>query len=354
MSVELDPSLLAHPGKATSALDRWLLRFIRDERDLPVVRLLGSMSLVLIPLAVLTFSFEDVPWWLAVTMLVAAQLYTPPYILALHVSSHRPVFKTQYRWMQAFVVWVLGPLAGQSPETYRAHHMGMHHPENNLWDDLSCTLGYQRDRVSHFAHYFYRFAVFSLYDLGVYMWRRKRWKLLRQVLVGELGFYLVLAALMTVRLEATLIVFVARFVLTRFLMMAGNWAQHAFIDPSDPADPYKNSIVCIDTGYNRSCFNDGFHVGHHVKAHRHWAEMPQDFLSSLDEYARKDAVVFRGLDYGLVWLLLMLGRHESLVRRQVVWPGDTRSFDERVEALKSRLRPVRQAEAEEELRAAAA
>lgn len=354
MNFELDQRLLAHAGKAESPLDRWLMRFIRDERDLPVVRQWGLMTLVLVPLALATFSYTDVPWWLGLTMFVSAQILTPPYILALHVSSHRPVFRTEYRWMQTFAVWILGPLAGQSPETYRAHHMGMHHPENNMWDDLSCTLRYQRDRASHFAHYFYRFTAFVLVDLCKYMAQRQRWKLLRQILVGELGFYIVMAGLLVVRFEATMIVLVGRLLLTRFMMMAGNWVQHAFIDPTDPADPYRNSVVCIDTSYNRSCFNDGFHVGHHVKAHRHWSEMPQDFLDSLDEYAEKDAVVFRGVDYGMVWLLLMLGRHESLVRRQVVWPGDERSFEERVDALKARLRPVSEPELEGDLQPAAA
>lgn len=337
--IGLDRGLVAAPGEARSWLDRQLLRLIRDERDLRVVRFLALMSVVQIPLTIWIFAVADPAWWLMALVFVSGQMFTPPYILALHVSAHRPIFKTEFRFLQTFTVWVLGPLAGETPETYVAHHMGMHHPENNMENDLSSTLPYRRDRLTHFLHYFGRFMFAGAFELLAYMKARGRTKLFWRIIIGEGGFFLVVGALLFVRFEATMTVFVARMVLTRFLMMAGNWAQHAFVDPSDPENPYANSIVCLDSRYNRQCFNDGFHVGHHVRAHRHWSEMPDDFLRSQAHYAKADAVVFRGLDYGMVWLLLMLKQHERLAARMVRWPGDERSVSELADHLRSRLGP---------------
>jgi hypothetical protein len=97
----------------------------------------------------------------------------------------------------------------------------------------------------------------------------------------------------------------------------GNWGQHAFIDAKRPGDSYVNSITCINSGYNKRCFNDGYHIGHHIKQTRHWTEMPDDFRQNLAKYAEEKALVFEGVDFFVVWLWLMLGRYDWLARRFV-------------------------------------
>ena len=120
--------------------------------------------------------------------------------------------------------------------------------------------------------------------------------------------------------------------------MAGNWAQHAFVDASAPEDPLKSSITCINTRYNRRCFNDGYHIGHHVLATRHYSEMPADFLKSIPEYIAKDAIIFDGIDFFQVWVLLMLKQHRALAKR-VLRLGAPKTDDEVIALLRSRLRP---------------
>ena len=122
---------------------------------------------------------------------------------------------------------------------------------------------------------------------------------------GELSFAVVCVAGMVYSPFATFFVFVLPFFACRFFMMWGNWAQHvseelfneiwvivllvcadyclrvcsihsgiarqsaillfyivqAFIDQSRPESSYVNSITCINTYYNRTCFNDGYHIG---------------------------------------------------------------------------------------------
>jgi fatty acid desaturase len=135
---------------------------------------------------------------------------------------------------------------------------------------------------------------------------------------------------------ATLTVFVIPFVLIRFLMMAGNWAQHAFVDASAPENPYKNSLTCINSRYNRRAYNDGYHAGHHVKANRHWTEMPDDFRDNLARYRDEDAIVFSGLDYFQIWALLMAKRYKTLARHFVDLRDSKRSEDEVVALLRER------------------
>ncbi|NJK88807.1 MAG: fatty acid desaturase [Myxococcales bacterium] len=337
--VELNARLLAPSGRIRGFIDRTLVRTLKEERDLPVFKFLIQMAVVLWSFAAALYVWGSPPWWLLLGYCAAALIYTPPYILALHVSSHRGVFKPGFRWLQTIAVWLLGPFAGQSPETYRVHHMGMHHTEGNMPDDLSSTMAYKRDEVLHFAHYFGRFFFFVQLELGLYHARRGHWRLLRQLIVGEASYLACLGLLLVLNPSVTLAVFVFPLLLARVGMMCGNWAQHAFIDASDPANPYRNSITCIDSPYNRRCFNDGFHIGHHVKPNRHWSEMAEDFLRNRSRYEAEGAIVFRGLDYFEIWVLLMLKKHRVLARRLVTHAS--LSEDQRDALIRSRLLPVR-------------
>jgi fatty acid desaturase len=124
----------------------------------------------------------------------------------------------------------------------------------------------------------------------------------------------------------------------RTLMMAGNWAQHAFIERSAPDDDFKNSITCINTRYNRRCFNDGYHVVHHLKPALHYSEMPAEFHQNSERYGQKDAIVFDGYDFFQVWLLLMSGQKQKLANAFVRLPGaPERSESEVLKLLNQRL-----------------
>ncbi len=147
--------------------------------------------------------------------------------------------------------------------------------------------------------------------------------------------------LLLVNWRATVVVLAVPLVVARFAMMAGNWGQHAFIDEAAPENSYRNSITCINSGYNRRCFNDGYHIGHHLKATRHWTELPEDFLRNGSMYAAEDAIVFSGIDFFGVWVCLMLKRYNLLAKRFVQLGEVARSNEETVALLRSRTRWVR-------------
>ena len=323
-----------------SALDRFFLRFIRDERDLPFAYLTVKISLTLLPLGILLYMpfIQGWLWWaVAIAYFWFNNFaYKGPFGLMLHCTSHRAFFKKDYEFMNNYLPWVIAPFFGHSPETYYTHHIGMHHAENNLEDDESSTMPFQRDSFKDFGVYFATFLFTGIYHLAAYFFRKKRKRLFYRSVRGEVLFMLFCIVMSFVSLKATLWVFVLPFFLYRLVAMMGNWAQHAFIDPSDPGNDYKNSITCINTSYNVKCWNDGYHISHHEKQTMHWTDHPVHFRKTIDNYIKNDAIVFDGIHFLHVFIYLM-GKRYDLLAKHFVNIGDRYQSDEEVIAfLKSR------------------
>jgi fatty acid desaturase len=221
----------------------------------------------------------------------------------------------------------------------------MHHPENNLDDDLSSTMHLQRDSAwDFFIHYLGHFLVLGGHDLSGYLRDRNRDKILRRWRIGTALWFVVVIGLALVNWQATLLVFGFTLLVTRTAMMSGNWAQHAFVDATQPDNCYVNSITCINSTYNKRCFNDGYHISHHWKPARHWTEHPQELKDNLAEYADADAVIFRKLDYFAIWVFLMLKRYDKLADHYVAIDDRQRNKEEIIELLKERTRRIAQPE----------
>ena len=335
---------LTDPGhvrvESPSLRQRVLARLIRDERDLPLVSLLSLLLALFPPCALYLLSQPRIDWFVAGPYLLLNLLvFVGPYTMMVHNICHRVVFRPRYQAFSRFVAfWILAPIFGQSPETYYCHHVGMHHPENNLVDDVSSTLRYQRDSLWDFSRYLARFTLLAFYDLAGYFWRRGKRRLWIRTVVGEAAYYLLVGAALLLNWRGALIVFVIPWVFVRLALMAGNWAQHAFIDLAAPANSYRNSITCINSRYNRVCFNDGYHAGHHLRTGLHWTEMPDNFLKNLHSYRSEGAVVFRGIDYLGVWLALMLKQYGWLAERYVDLSERPLSKAEIIALLRSRTR----------------
>jgi fatty acid desaturase len=305
------------PREARSLFDRMASPFLRDKRDLPFLRLMALLTATVVPTGVLLFLPGPFRWGLAALHLGLIIYFLGPFVLMLHNTSHRKLFKRRFGWMNLYIPWVLGPFFGESPMTYFAHHVGMHHAENNLSGDISTTMPYRRDSIVDFSRYFLRFFFYGSVELTGYFLKKRRNALMMQFLSGEILFLGAAVGLFLVSWQATLTVLILPFVIVRFGMMAGNWAQHAFIDRNSPENNYRNSITCINSTYNRRCFNDGYHIGHHLKSTRHWTEMPGELLSNAVTYDEQGAIVFTGLDFFGVWACLMAKRYDFLAKRFV-------------------------------------
>lgn len=331
-------------GREYTRLDRFFLQYIKDERDLPFIYLTIRITLTLIPLSVLLYMpfLTGWAWWaVAFLHLCFSNLgIKGPFGLMLHCTSHRQFFKSEYNWMNYYLPWVLAPFFGHTPETYYSHHIGMHHPENNLEDDDSSTMTFQRDSFRSFLAYFGRFFVIGVRNLLNYLRQKNRPKLATRALTGEIVFAVVCIGLCFISWPATVLVFLLPLLIYRFIAMLGNWTQHSFVDFEDPGNAYKNSITCINVRYNRKCWNDGYHISHHVRPAMHWTEHPTFFMKTIDKYAKNQAVVFDGIDFGQVFFLLMFKRYDVLARNMVNINGAFANDQEAIALLRRRTQRI--------------
>ncbi|MBN8824230.1 MULTISPECIES: fatty acid desaturase [unclassified Spirosoma] len=331
-------------GKNYNRFDRFFLQFIKDERDLPFIYLTLRITFVLIPLSVLLFMpfVTGWVWWTiaAAHFYVSNFVFKGPFGLMLHCTSHRQFFKSEYGWMNNYLPWIVAPFFGHTPETYYSHHIGMHHPENNLEDDDSSTMTFQRDSFRSFLAYFGRFFVIGVRNLLAYLHRKNRSKLATRALTGEIVFAVIACVLLYVNWAATVLVFLFPLLVYRLIAMMGNWTQHAFVDGDEPGNAYKNSITCINVKYNKKCWNDGYHISHHVRPALHWTEHPTFFQKTIDKYAHNQAIVFDGLDFLQIFFLLMRGRYDVLVKNMVNINGAFASDEEAIALLRRRTRRI--------------
>lgn len=331
-----DPT--THPTYAPSAFQRAIEGLLYEPRDAVFVRLTLKVTAVMVPLiAVLFWRFE---WWMApIFWAIQLPLLAPPVILMLHCTMHRPFIKRP-RVLNNVHRYLMSALFG-IPTGYMEHHIGVHHAENNLRADLSSTMRYQRDNVLHWLVYLLRFLLLTHVELTRYLLAKKRTGMLVRAMVSD-GVHVAAMVLLAVFVNgpATFVAFIAPYFTIRVMMMVGNWGQHAFLDPSRPGDSFVNSITCINVAYNKRCFNDGYHIGHHVKQNRHWTDLPTDFLANADRYAKEGCIVFEGLDFFMVSVLLFLHRYDVLAKHFVRLGEDRRTDAEVIELLKSRTRRI--------------
>lgn len=330
--------------KEFSQYERFWLKYINDKRDLPFIHLLTAIHILVIPVAILLYTpvLQGWYWWLAyIPYFYISQMYFKGrFGLMLHCISHRKLFKKPYTWIYNYVIWFVCPFFGHTPETYFAHHMGMHHVENNMLDDASSTLPYQRDSLRGFIAYVSRFLFLGFRDTFMYFFSRKRKKFYMRLTAGEISFYLFCVGMSFVNFHATLFIFIIPFVFARIVMMLGNWAQHAFVNLDDLED---NTINCINTKYNQMCWNDGYHAIHHVRPAMHYTDIPGEFLKTKDELAQKKVLVFDGIHYLHIFLWLMTKRYDKLADNLVNINNMFGSKEEAIALMKERTKKFKPA-----------
>lgn len=335
------------PKQQYSFYDKCWLPIMNDVRDLPFIYLLTRIHLTVVPLAILLFTpWLTGAWWWAVAIpyFYLSQLYFKGrFGLMFHCLCHRKTLKAPYqRFFHGYVTWILCPLFGHAPEGYFSHHMGMHHIENNMPEDTSSTMPYQRDSLRGFLSYFARFMLRGVIDTIRYLFNRKRKKLYQRLTAGEYIYLAFCIAMCFFNLKATLVVFVVPLLFARLVMMLGNWTQHAFIDTRDPGNLFTSSINCINTVYNKTCWNDGYHIIHHLRPGMHYTEMPGEFLKRKEEFASNKAIVFEGIHYLHIFTWLLTKRYDKLASNLVNIDGKMfGSREEAIALMKERVKKIR-------------
>ncbi|KAL5038324.1 hypothetical protein BDV3_006494 [Batrachochytrium dendrobatidis] len=312
------PSIL-HPLVAVYA--QCINPLVADPRDAIFVSYMLFYLFTAIPSA-LWLLFGSFTWIHAIAHTVYLAVFTAPFILMLHCLCHRRIGNPKNSpWLDAIVHYFLAPFFGETWNTFYYHHVKHHHVEDNGPEDLSSTIWYDRDNALHFLAYFARFYLFVGMELPWYFYKKGRYSQAFNCLVGEygtmLGYCLFYLYICPNNPLGVTFVFIVPLNLARYGMMSGNWAQHAFIEPTDPTNDYKSAITCLASFYNKNCFNDGYHTSHHLNPLRRWDDHPQNFVSTAEKYRKQTTVVFEGLDFHAVWVALMFKNYSTLANHFV-------------------------------------
>ena len=315
------------------------LPLLNDPRDLPILRMSLKASLM-VPGAIYLALPGRFSWLAGALYLAAYVTLLAPFVTMYHDTTHNRLFHRRFAFLNVALDWLVAPLFGFTPETYYVHHIGMHHPEENLAGDVSTTLPYRRDSVVDFLRYYARFFV-SIGEVCLYMHRKRRTKLMRRALAGEVTYFVLMAATFAHDWRVGLVIFAVPLVVGRSALIVGNWGEHAFVDPAAPEDVYRSSTNLVGDAVNARCFNVGYHIGHHLKPRAHYTEMVAAFEREAPEYGQADALVFRDMHYPTIWLHLMLSNYRALARAYVPLPGaPPRTEDELIAVMRSRVVPI--------------
>lgn len=344
LPVLTDPRAPAVPSLVHTLSDLVFARWLNDPRDVILTRTATEVLVFVLPFTIAMFL---VPTWAAAIMgpLYLAHVfanYAGRIVLGLHAVTHRPLFKRKIRWADRLWTHLMPVFVGMPPFAYYAHHRMMHHRENVSESDLSGTAEYERDSPRHFVHYWLRFAIVGYFHLTSWLIRRGHRGLAVRILALSAVGYAIVAVSLFLAPVPTLFAFVIPYLMLRFFLMAGNWSEHAFVDVTQPTNSYRNSACLLNTTYNHTSYNAGYHLVHHIVPGLHWAEHPAYVEEHLQDFIDNDAILFDGVrNNQQIWWKLMTGDYRFLAERLVDVGGRRPTLDDKIAFLKSRAQPRR-------------
>lgn len=230
---------------------RWARKTARYDTDVVMIVHLILYFTTSVPSAILLFrNFNLIHGCIHAVMQV---YYVGTYTLMMHQHIHqRGILSKKYALFDKLFPYITDPLMGHTWNSYFYHHVKHHHIEGNGPDDLSSTIRYQRDDIFHFLHYVGRFFFLVWLDLPLYFMQKRRWGLALRAAGWEFGTYFFYYSMATfVNKSATIFVYIIPFLLMRLGLMAGNWGQHAFVDPDEPDSDYRSSITLVDVAVSK-------------------------------------------------------------------------------------------------------
>ncbi len=303
--LDLEQPRNEHLFALPTVVSKWLIINLlkgKEEKNIFILLVMIDILLTSVPLAIGLYVLEGRVNSINVSILGAGYFYfhlstyASSFILALHYSTHTPIFNKKWRFLQHINTSFLCSLFGIPPGMYYSHHIAMHHCENNTTPyDLSSTMPYQRDSKWQHFKYMLRFTLAIWVELPYILFLKKLYKLMLRCILGESIFFAGVSYLFTQSPIATFFVFILPFVFISFAMMQGNWKQHIFIDPDEPTNNYKSTFTCINNAANSRNFNDGYHIEHHNNPGVPWHRLPEYFQGNLHEYVENDAFIFTGI-----------------------------------------------------------
>lgn len=343
-------------GDKMSAAALWVgKRILRDERDSPYLFSYFGIG-ILAPVLFfgsyyvqVTYLDANMSWgwknWLAA--LAYNLLNYGPYFAffsqvatMIHKEGHsaKGIFKRPFTIFNNLHGNFLAFFYGHVPQGYPMGHMRIHHKHDNAPEDVTSTVYYDRSHASRFLIYMFEFALFwSGISVAAYHFRKGKMKEFGKMALGMLAFYGVIAAVMYINFWFGVAYLVIPHLSCIFLLAAINYTWHAWTDPSEPKNIYKNSITLLEGQYN--VYNEDYHVEHHKRPQTHWREYPINYAKHIEEYKANRAIIFRDTQAFEVFFLILFSDYAKMADKFVDLNGDM-TREDIIALLKHRLQPV--------------
>ena len=223
---------------------KWASGVVRHRSDIVFLTYILVLFTVGIPNIVLLFLHFN--WFQAVFQWGLVTYFVGPYSILLHNHIHgKGVMSKPWAWLDTLFPYVLGPMMGQTCNSFYYHHKH-HHVEENGPDDLSSTLRYQRDSPFDLALYIGRFVFLIWFELPLYYIRKGKPAFGLKFFAWEISSYAFIVLLARVNFAAAMTGLLLPLIQWRVAIMANNWGQHAFIDEEEPESNLRCSITLID------------------------------------------------------------------------------------------------------------
>jgi hypothetical protein len=222
----------------------WASSVVRHRSDVVFLTYVLVLFTVGIPNIVLLFLHFN--WFQAIFQWALVTYFVGPYSILLHNHIHgRGVMSKRWSLIDTLFPYILGPMMGQTWNSFYYHHKH-HHVEENGPKDLSSTLRYQRDSGIDLALYISRFVFLIWFELPLYYLRKGKPGFAFKFFAWEIISYAFIVLLARVNFAAAMTALVLPFIQWRVAIMANNWGQHAFIDEDEPESNLRCSITLID------------------------------------------------------------------------------------------------------------
>ena len=343
-------------GDKMSGAALWVgKRILRDERDSPYLFSYFGIGIIAPVLffgsyyVQVTYLDANVSWgwknWLAA--LAYNLLNYGPYFAffsqvatMIHKEGHsaKGIFKGPFTIFNNLHGNFLAFFYGHVPQGYPMGHMRIHHKHDNAPEDVTSTVYYDRSHASRFLIYLFEFSLFwSGISVAAYHFRKGKMKEFGKMALGMVAFYGVIAAVMYINFWFGVAYLVIPHLSCIFLLAAINYTWHAWTDPSEPKNIYKNSITLLEGQYN--VYNEDFHVEHHKRPQTHWREYPVNYAKHIEEYKANRAIIFRDTQAFEVFFLILFSDYEKMADKFVDLNGDM-TREDIIALLKHRLQPV--------------
>jgi fatty acid desaturase len=174
--------------------------------------------------------------------------------------------------------------------------------------------------------------------VAAYHFRKGKMKEFGKMALGMVAFYGVIAAVMYINFWFGVAYLVIPHLSCIFLLAAINYTWHAWTDPSEPKNIYKNSITLLEGQYN--VYNEDFHVEHHKRPQTHWREYPVSTMRSTLRNTSPTVRLFLSDTQAFeVFFLILFSDFAKMADKFVDLNGDM-TREDIIALLKHRLQPV--------------